>query len=191
MRVYSGVQAWKDGQDALHLGSDGKDRLFTYDLTAAGIDTFEFPFCWSEKGCLSTWFSGNESACDMLSMLLSEQAFTGYPYHDGLGYVFRKGVPRLVFLFTNEYDNYLKTMFTGSNGVYQKNGLVVLGLDTKTRTVKFLGLDSDKVKATSGAKSTPGNDAPDPFCLRMLMEDDADMQQFPVTIGITDQAYIG
>lgn len=94
--------------------------LHTYNLTKDGISSFLFPFCnqKDEKGFLSNWNSGSEPVCEILARVLREQFFrrnvadpqivpgrTGHKY--AFAYVFRKNVPKIVFVFSNEYDNWI------------------------------------------------------------------------------------
>ena len=120
---HCGVPVWKvengDNQDLVFGAlsgtlydrmSDGTPRcvhnFFTYNPTAAGKDSFEFPFMQSGKGVLCNWFSGSESVSQVLSQLLGNGLFYGFPWTPAVGYTFRKPeIPKLVFVFTNEFDN--------------------------------------------------------------------------------------
>ena len=92
-----------------------KYDFFTYDPTPNGVSTFSNPFVMVNRntndpekpytGALSNWWNGCEPVCDVLHSLIEDGYFYSYPGHNGLGYVFRKDVPRLVFVFTNEFDN--------------------------------------------------------------------------------------
>ena len=108
-------------------------NFFTYNPTASGVASFEWPFWVSDtilddidnkissyKGVLANWWAGCEPSCDMLSKLLKYQCFYGYPFHIGIGYLFRKNIPRLVFVFTNEYDNSMVKSYTVSGGTKVK-----------------------------------------------------------------------
>ena len=66
---------------------------------------FECPYVSGHKGTISNWWAGVEPVCDILNKFLRRSAFIGYPYYNGVGYLFRKKVPRILFVFTNEFDN--------------------------------------------------------------------------------------
>ena len=147
---------------------EGKDmfkskfNFFTYDPTEAGIASFEWPFCMSTdpeqyknyKGVLSNWWAGCEPSCDMLSKLLRYQCFYGYPWHIGIGYLFRKNTPRLVFVFTNEYDNSMSRFYNKTDGSIENETVVAPSFDGSTVTFK----------AITGSDQN----APDPYCLQLL-----------------------
>lgn len=62
------------------------------------------------RGALPTTAAGSEHLCEVLSNLLSENLFFSYPWNDALGYLFRKStkekpIPKIIFVFTNEFDN--------------------------------------------------------------------------------------
>lgn len=82
------------------------DNFFTYNPTMRGKDVFEVPFIQSDKGVLCNWFSGSESVSEVMAQLLGGGFFYGFPWTPAIGYAFRKpSIPKLVFVFTNEYDN--------------------------------------------------------------------------------------
>ena len=94
-------------------------NFFTYNPSSEGIDTFSWPFLYETSGnradednypvyygALSSMQQGSEQVCEVLSYLLYDGLFYNYPYNRGLGYLFRKKpIPKLVFVFSNEYDN--------------------------------------------------------------------------------------
>ena len=60
------------------------------------------------KGVLSNYYAGCESVSEVLSSLLGDGFFSGFPWSSSIGYSFRGGnIPRLVFVYTNEFDNSL------------------------------------------------------------------------------------
>lgn len=60
------------------------------------------------KGVLSNWYNGCEPTSEVLSTLLGDGFFYGFPWTSAIGYAFRgNGVPRLIFVYTNEFDNSL------------------------------------------------------------------------------------
>ena len=106
-----------DPQKAQKLWKD-TFNFFTYNPSSEGIDTFSWPFLYETKendynskepvyyGVLSSMQQGSEQVCEVLSYLLDDGLFYNYPYNRGLGYLFRKKpIPKLVFVFSNEYDN--------------------------------------------------------------------------------------
>ena len=129
MNVFCGVPVWSDENENLHFGDvdpqstcfnkyseSGEENIyanktydfFTYDITKHGIDTFQWPFTSAGsdgKGTLSNWWAGCEPICDMISKLLDDGFFFGKPWNEGIGHLFRKDVPTLVFVFSNEFDN--------------------------------------------------------------------------------------
>lgn len=107
-----------DPQKAQKLWKD-TFNFFTYNPSSEGIDTFSWPFLYETSGnpgdkdndpvyygVLSSMQNGSEQVCEVLSYLLDDGLFYNYPYNRGLGYLFRKKpIPKLVFVFSNEYDN--------------------------------------------------------------------------------------
>lgn len=85
--------------------------FFQYDPTYDGMPTFQFPFLKTDRGMLSNWSAGSEPSSQMMSTLLKEAVFGQNPWHYMVGYVFRRNVPRIVFVFSNEYDNQLERDF--------------------------------------------------------------------------------
>jgi len=86
-----------------------KFNFFTYNPTQDGVGDFQFPFSYTAgqgKGVLSNWWAGCEPTCDVLAKLLKDGIFYGNGIPDeGFAFLFRKGVKRLVFVFSNEFDN--------------------------------------------------------------------------------------
>jgi hypothetical protein len=101
--------------------------FFTYDPSPEGISSFESPFWYQPssdgnypnkyKGVLTNMYAGCEPVCDVLAKLLKDGLFYGFPYNPGVGYVFRKNVPRYIFIFTNEFDNAAVKTYSLSNGI--------------------------------------------------------------------------
>ena len=140
----------------------GKYNLYTYNPTKDGIYSFEFPFVRSSKGVLSSFWSGNEPVCETLSHLLNDGLFYRYPYHDGIGYMFRKNVSRLIFVFSDEFDNSYARTFSATAGTVDKE-CVLIPVATKS-TVKMV------VCEKAFAKNAP--EPLDPFCLQILRSED-------------------
>lgn len=115
--------------------------IHTYNLTKDGISSFQYPFIDQQdgKGLVSNWNSGSEPVCQILSNVLSEKIFrrkispwdgSPYTFHNekcnpytnftshsyAFAYVFRKNVPKIVFVFSNEYDNQIsRTHYTSTH----------------------------------------------------------------------------
>ena len=164
---------YKDGNTEVKGANlyKSKFNFFTYDPTENGIDSFDWPFRMTKeaakrkaaylkayKGVLSNWWAGCEPSCDMLAKLLKYQCFYGFPYHIGLGYLFRKEVPRLVFVFTNEYDNSMVRTYSRESGSVEKEVTYVPSVD------------GQKVTFHTTASGMLGSDqnAPDPYCTQLL-----------------------
>lgn len=108
--VFGGLKLDNDGlaQNTLDGNLKCFHNFFTYNPTSSGVDTFEVPFMQSAKGVLCNWFGGCESISEVLATLLDNGFFYGFPWTPAIGYTFRKKeIPKLVFVFTNEFDNEL------------------------------------------------------------------------------------
>lgn len=102
--VFKGVPFHKDDNGDVKIG-DGETSRKLYTYNPYDLDGYEFPFIESEKGVLSNTWSGCEPVCTMLSKLLGDGFFYDEPLSCPIGYVFRENARRLVFVFTNEFDN--------------------------------------------------------------------------------------
>ena len=108
--VFKGVPFHKDENGDVKIG-DGETSRKLYTYNPYDMDEYEFPFRESKKGVLSNAWSGCEPVCTMLSKLLGDGLFWGEPKSCPIGYVFRQKARRLVFVFTNEFDNsYWRTL---------------------------------------------------------------------------------
>ena len=108
--VFKGVPFHKDENGDVKIG-DGETSRKLYTYNPYDIDGYEFPFRESKKGVLSNAWSGCEPVCTMLSKLLGNGFFYDEPLSCPIGYVFRQKARRLVFVFTNEFDNsYWRTL---------------------------------------------------------------------------------
>lgn len=107
MGAWRGADTWYDEEkDELHIGNNGAGKLYTYDPTENGIDSFSFPFkTSSNRGCLSQWWAGSEPVCAMLAAFLGTNDSMGFPYYNSFGFKFRPNVKRMIFVFSNEFDN--------------------------------------------------------------------------------------
>ena len=102
--MFKGVPFHKDENGDVKIG-DGETSRKLYTYNPYDMDEYEFPFRESEKGVLSNTWNGCEPVCTMLSKLLGDGFFYGEPKSCSIGYVFRENARRLVFVFTNEFDN--------------------------------------------------------------------------------------
>lgn len=104
-----------------------KFDFFTNNLGGYGKTTYDWPFYYDPnakfksvdvdgnnnqitkqafRGVLTNMWAGCEPVCAILSKLLKDGFFCSYPWNVGLGYMFRKkSIPKLVFVFSNEFDN--------------------------------------------------------------------------------------
>ena len=178
--VFCGVPAWLSGpvdDAALHFGEvvktdtkyTGEDDIFntkfnffTYDPTPDGMGTFRWPFFISNNGTLSNMWAGCEPVCEIVSRLLGGGFFFGLPWNKGVGYTFRPNVPKLVFVFSNEFDNSMNMTFDLENGFTIREGVVVPGVTKSALTFYTTG---------SGLLGTDTN-PPDPYCVRLFAEGD-------------------
>lgn len=142
-------------------------NFFTYNPTSKGVDTFEVPFIQSDKGVLCNWFGGCESISEVLATLLDDGFFYGFPWTPAIGYTFRKKeIPKLVFVFTNEFDNELCRQDESANWTHSL--VAVPGLENETvqfnpARVGFTGIFSDGWKENLSAF--------DPYCVSWLNPD--------------------
>lgn len=72
---------------------------------------------------------GCEPTCAILSKLLKNAFFFSYPWNPGIGYMFRKDVPKLVFVFANEYDNSYTETYDYYDGFVVHTAVVVPGAE--------------------------------------------------------------
>lgn len=113
----------------------------------------------------------------MVNKLLNGAEFIGYPYHDGLGYLFRKDIPKLVFVFTNEYDNALNRKYSDTGGTAGTRQ-VAMGFAAEKGTIKVV---------THNSWFGEEYDPPDPYCLQTLRNLNGDfspVQAFLNKIGL-------
>ena len=214
MNVFCGVPAWADGtgDDAtLHFGEvqnadtkyandadifKPKFNFFTYDPTPDGMGTFRWPFFTDDKvgGVLSNMWAGCEPVCEIVSRLLGGGFFFGLPWNKGVGYTFRPNVPKLVFVFSNEFDNSLSRIMLIEDEEWHYENVEVLALPTiyakwvntdMKVTEKKIYKDSFtcfvNIRGELNEQQTP----PDPYCMQMTKVDKLDMEAFLNKINIT------
>lgn len=197
--VHHGVSAWKDGAGKLHMEQDNllkeqcemnpeddkECHLFTYDPRPEAAGYFENPFMQSKRGVLMNWFNGSEPVCNVLANLLDTGFFHDFPYTPAIGYMFRSPeVPKIVFVFTNEFDNAVNRTHT-NNG---ENIMVIPGVMNNNEVKfypthgvyeNFAELGGDKLtlgvwyNERTSAYNTPTPRMgcvvpPDPYCLQQL-----------------------
>ena len=155
-RVFKGVPFHKDENGDVKIG-DGETSRKLYTYNPYDMDEYEFPFRESEKGVLSNTWNGCEPVCTMLSKLLGDGFFYGEPKSCSIGYVFRENARRLVFVFTNEFDNSYWRTQTGINQT-----VIIPYIMNKT----ILGLYRHIVVSKEGAYTVNQIDPLDAFCFR-------------------------
>ena len=200
MNVFSGVPVWNTGtidEPVLYFGDEGKDSFFTYDFTKDGDTDFVWPFTTAlerERGTLSSWWAGCEPVCDMVNKIIGTGVFYSKPWNQALGHVFRKDVPRLVFVFSNEFDNSLSRIMLIEDEEWHYENVEVLALPTiyakwvntdMKVTEKKIYKDSFtcfvNIRGELNEQQTP----PDPYCMQMTKVDKLDMEAFLNKINIT------
>ena len=154
-------------------------NFFTNNLSGAGMTTYDWPFYYDSDakfksvdvdennnqitkqafhGVLTNMWAGCEPVCAILSKLLKNGFFCSYPWNVGLGYMFRKKpIPKLVFVFSNEFDNSFTASYDYTNGYKFQTPLIITGIN-KTKVVFYT------------IKDARGNyrDALDPYCVKQL-----------------------
>ena len=156
--VFKGVPFHKDDNGDVKIG-DGETSRKLYTYNPYDMDEYEFPFRESEKGVLSNAWSGCEPVCTMLSKLLGDGLFYDEPLSCPIGYVFRENARRLVFVFTNEFDNSYWRTLTKINQT-----VIIPYIMNKTKTI--LGLYRHIVVGKEGAYTVNQIDPLDAFCFR-------------------------
>ena len=180
----------EEGNEILHFGEIGLDEIsnfdwyfndtksgennpffnrafnfFTYDTSWNGVNTFVWPFYFNPsaseyRGVLTNMWAGCEPVCAIVSKLLKDGYFFSHPWNPGLGYLFRKKVPRLVFVFANECDNQFNMYYSYYGGWSMQGVSVVPGAD---------GNITFSTNTSSGSKKDLN--ALDPYCVSQLGED--------------------
>lgn len=158
-------------------------QFYTYDPTPGGKNTFEWPFGkhGDGKGTLSNWWAGCEDITHTIYRLLNggwcapKTGDAGNPF----GYVFRKNVPRLVFVYSNEFDNEMSRTYDKYSG-------------SKESWKKYI---PDITKDKKGCLVQSGetkSDVLDPYCLDVLRDADRSaLNDFLVNIDVNDSGTTG
>ena len=76
-----------------------------------------------------------------MSKLLKDGFFCSYPWNEGIGYMFRKNTPKLVFVFTNEYDNSFNIIYHAADQISSSTPWI-----SSSATVVIPGVMSDKIR---------------------------------------------
>ena len=124
---------------------------------------FEWPFYRTSsnyKGTLSNMYAGCEPVCNMVAKLVKNGYFYSHPWNDALGYMFRKNVPAIVFVFGNECDNAFTFTYADKTRTI-KNVVGAFGI-TKTKNTKKLVFYS--------FDNNDNTEAIDPFCIETLRD---------------------
>ena len=145
-----------------------KFDFFTNQLNKQGVSSYVWPFYYSESGkfyaydpdtnkksekmkyngVLTNIWAGCEPTCAMVSKLLKNGFFCSYPWNHGVGYMFRKNTPKLVFVFANEYDNAYNVSYDYYTGFSSVTPVVVPGI--KSGNVSKSPIDPYCVKQLKG-----------------------------------------
>ena len=148
---------------------------------------FEWPFyriSSNYKGTLSNMYAGCEPVCNMVAKLIKDGYFYSRPWNDALGYMFRKNVPALVFVFANEYDNAFTFAYDNRTRTI-KNVVGAFGL-TKTDKAKKLVFYSVDTANGQTAWSEGNVNAIDPFCIETLRDASKFKNYYKETVNETN-----
>jgi len=103
------------------------NKFSSVDLEDAGDGKFKQRKKVDYRGCLTNMWGGCEPVCAIASKLLKDGFFCSYPWNIGLGYMFRKkSIPKLVFVFANEFDNSFTNRYVYSSGGSQFHTPVIV-----------------------------------------------------------------
>ena len=150
----------------------------------------------SEKGCLSNWWAGCEPVGTVLSTLLKDGFFYnikgGLDNSPAVGYLFRgNNIRKLVFVFTNEYDNQIVRRimkYGGDKWRYEPYEYVfVPSLDNKVASLEELSLTTKGI--TGYTSSSSDQNPPDPYCFQMVKQLPA-IRRFLNSIGLGEDKEI-
>ena len=119
------------------------------------------------KGVLSNYYAGCEPVSEVLSTILGEGIFHGFPWNTSIGYSFRgNNIPRLVFVYTNEFDNSLVRSYYDrgwkTEDSHQRNVMLFPRMESDT-TIRFYPVVE---YSQEGEKSTP----PDNSCIQFYYD---------------------
>lgn len=156
-----------------------KFDFFTNQLNKQGVSSYDWPFYYSESakfnaydsdtntmsekmkynGVLTNIWAGCEPTCAMVSKLLKNGFFCSYPWNHGVGYMFRKNTPKLVFVFANEYDNAYNVSYNYYTGFSSVTPVVVPGISNGGVVFYANSLNGKESKSPI-----------DPYCVKQLSE---------------------
>ena len=100
-------------------------------------------------------WAGCEPVCAIVSKLLKNGYFYSHPWNNGLAYLFRKNVPRLIFVFANECDNQFNMWYDYTNGF-------------QWQTVSLVPGTNNNITFAVNNKNRRDVNAEDPFCVGQL-----------------------
>ena len=129
----------------------------------------------------------------MLDKLIRDGYFYARPWNRGQAFMFRKNVPRLIFVFSNEFDNSFSRvakLWASGSGV---------GLNSITRDVDFelvsfpTTMSGNKLAfyVDAGSKLNSSQQPPDPHSLRLFRDGDLKTQvkDYLTEIGLGGNEY--
>ena len=153
-----------DGQTYEQMGRQMFSQpfdFFTYNPSYDAVAEFQFPFQSSEAGFLRNIYAGYEPTCHFLNKFTSDLVYMkNWPHR--FAYAFRKNVPRVLIVFTNEFDNEVERTYTYSHEEGAKWG--------ETTSPKYKYWKGGKYENFSGLSA---GDCPfDPFCLQTFVPTD-------------------
>ena len=107
----------------------------------------------------------------MLDKIIRDGYFYARPWNRGQAFMFRKNVPRLIFVFSNEFDNSFSRVAKRSGGPVGKTKLN----DFNFELVSFPTTMSGNKLAfyiDAGSKLNDSQQPPDPHSLRLFRDGD-------------------
>lgn len=167
-----------DGWEFNFSNGKGKnDDFYTYNPSE---DTkYRYPFTYRNdgRGTLSNWYAGCECVYDMLAKLVSGDSviFESPIRHDTIAYGFRPGVPRLIFVFSNEYDNEFVRTYSYEEG--SKQSCVYLYPGASGGQLELNGIEF-KQKTKMDVSEHVNSEPVDPYCLQTLRENWNDVSKY-------------
>lgn len=165
--------------------------MFTYDISKEKADIYEWPFAKNNNGTLSNWWAGCEPVCDMLDKLIRGGYFYARPWNKGQAFMFRKNVPRLIFVFSNEFDNSFSRvykMYTPYGREYDSSKAHHVGIEGFELLAFPSTLNNNTLSfyINAGSALNKTQQPPDPHCLRLFRSDSLmdDMNGYLASIGL-------
>ena len=168
---------------AFYFNPNAKTRVYDF-------DTNEYKNVKKYNGVLTNMWRGCEPVCAILSKLLKNGVFCSYPWNPGVGYMFRRKTPKLVFVFANEFDNSYTTTYDYYSG--QKIWTTVVVPSANNDTITFTTKSSSGTSVSMGILGTKEKKvAIDQFCLKQLSNVNAPIvnsafMEFMSKIGLSE-----